>query len=287
MSRLFILLTLLLSASVVNAAKPIELSLWENGAPTNNEIREAEYGSADTFIHAVSEPKLYVYPAEKPNGIAIIMCPGGSYAGLAMTQEGTSMAQWMNAQGITYAVLKYRMPNGHKEVPLDDAEQSIRLMREHANEWGIDTNLIGIMGASAGGHLAASLANLYHSKEVRPNFQILFYPVISMGAITHLESRDNLLGKGASQELKDSYSLEKRVTPDTPKAFILLSADDDIVDVSNSLIYTQSLIDNGISVSLHIYPTGGHGWGYNDGFKFKHEWTGELERWIREEILNN
>lgn len=122
--------------------------------------------------------------------MAVIMCPGGGYGRLAMNHEGHDMAAWFTTQGITYAVLKYRMPNGHHEVPLSDAEQAIRLMRGHAKEWGVNPNRIGIMGASAGGHLAASLATLYSSDATRPDFQVLFYPVISMlKGVTHSGSR--------------------------------------------------------------------------------------------------
>ena len=197
-----------------------------------------------------------------------------------MNHEGHDMADWFNAQGITYAVLKYRMPNGHHDVPLSDALQAVRLMREHANEWHIQK--IGIMGASAGGHLACTAATHY-TAETRPDFQILFYPVVSMDlANCHKGSRDNLLGKSPSEELVKLYSNELQVTGDTPPAFIMHSSNDGAVPVSNSVNYYLALVKNKVSVSLHTYPIGGHGWGFRDNFTYKRQWTGELEKWLRE-----
>ncbi len=203
----------------------------------------------------VTTPTLTVYPASHPNGMAIIMCPGGGYGGLAMKHEGHDMAPWFNTQGITYAVLKYRMPNGHHEVPLSDAEQAIRMVREHAAEWGVNPQRVGIMGASAGGHLAASLATLYSSDKTRPDFQILFYPVISMQkGVTHGGSRKNLIGENPSQELEQKYSLERQVSPRTPQAFIMLSSDDDAVPPINGIGYFLALRDHKVPASLHAYP---------------------------------
>ena len=142
------------------------------------------------------------------------------------------------------------------------------------------------MGASAGGHLAASLATLYTSEETRPAFQILFYPVITMTeGITHQGSRENLLGKNPSDEDVMKYSLENQVNAQTPQAFIMLSADDDTVPAENSIAYSRALIASKVPVAMYMYPTGGHGWGYRDDFKYKRQWTGELEKWLRERIL--
>ncbi len=229
---------------------------------------------------------LTVYPAPHPNGLAIIMCPGGGYTILAMEHEGHDMADWFNAQGITYAVLKYRMPNGKHELPLSDAEQAIRLMRQHAEEWKVNPARVGVMGASAGGHLAASLSTLYSSEETRPDFQILFYPVISMvEGITHQGSRTHLLGAAPDKRLEERYTLEKQVTSHTPQAFIMLSADDKSVLPMNSFQYAEALLENKIPVSLHLYPTGGHGWGYRDSFIYKRQWTGELEKWLKDSLV--
>lgn len=269
--KTFLIINLLFISMFAAAQKPIEIKVWANGAPNDNGI--VKDGKPD-------EATFYVFPAAKSNGMAIVACPGGAYAMLAMGHEGLDMANWFNAQGITYAVLKYRMPNGHNEVPLSDAHQAIRIMRQHAGEWNI--RKLGIMGSSAGGHLASTAAT-HFDQETRPDFQILFYPVITMDpAYTHLGSHDNLLGKNPGKELENLYSNEKQVNSQTPPAFIMHCSDDDVVPVANSVNYYTSLVKSNVPASLHIYPTGGHGWGYMDFFTYKRQWTGELEKWLRE-----
>ena len=279
-----IFFSILLSvATMLSAQNTFELPLWPAGAPNSNGLTGTEEDLEGGRVANVITPSITVYKADKPNGVAIIMCPGGGYARLAMNHEGHDMAPWLNAQGITYIVLKYRMPNGHYEVPLSDAEQAIRLVRQHAKEWNIRPDRIGIMGASAGGHLAASLATLYSSNETRPDFQVLFYPVISMvPGVTHGGSRQNLLGNNPSQELEDKYTLEKQVNAHTPQAFIMLSADDGAVPPANGIHYFEALLQHQVPATLHVYPTGGHGWGFRDAFTYKRQWTGELEKWLRE-----
>lgn len=279
-----IFFSILLSvATMLSAQNTFELPLWPAGAPNSNGLTGTEEDLEGGRVANVIKPSITVYKADKPNGVAIIMCPGGGYARLAMNHEGHDMAPWLNAQGITYIVLKYRMPNGHYEVPLSDAEQAIRLVRQHAKEWNIRPDRIGIMGASAGGHLAASLATLYSSNETRPDFQILFYPVISMvPGVTHGGSRQNLLGNNPSQELEDKYTLEKQVNAHTPQAFIMLSADDGAVPPANGIHYFEALLQHQVPATLHVYPTGGHGWGFRDAFTYKRQWTSELEKWLRE-----
>lgn len=278
-----ILMSFLFITTMLSAQKPVELLLWPNGAPNSNGLTGTEEDLNGGRVANVVNPSITVYPAEKPNGMAIIMCPGGGYVRLAMNHEGHDMASWFNTQGITYVVLKYRMPNGNYEVPLSDAEQAIRLVREHAAEWGINPQRVGIMGASAGGHLAASLASLYSSDKTRPDFQILFYPVISMQkGVTHGGSRQNLIGENPSQELEQKYSLERQVSPRSPQAFIMLSSDDGAVPPINGIGYFLALRDQKVPASLHVYPTGGHGWGFRDNFTYKRQWTGELEKWLRD-----
>ncbi len=264
----------------------VTLPLWPNGAPHENGLSVENENWSGDFLNQTASAELYVYPASKPNGTAILMCPGGGYWGLAMGHEGNAMADWFNSLGITYAVLKYRMPNGHDEIPLSDAEEAMRLLRSHASEWGINPNSIGIMGASAGGHLASTLATHYSSPSTRPDFQILFYPVITMEAgVTHAGSREFLLGKTPSEELVKRYSNELQVSSETPQAFIMVSADDNVVPVANSLRYVNSLSQNNVPFSLHVYPTGGHGWGYGDRFIYKPQWTAELDKWLRESVI--
>ncbi len=265
------------------AQKPIEIKLWPDGAPNSNGVKGNEQELEKNRISNITDPTITVYLPKESNGMAIIMCPGGGYARLAMDHEGHDMASWFNSQGITYVVLKYRMPNGHYEVPLSDAEQAMRIVRDHAKEWKIDLAKVGVMGASAGGHLASTLATHYSNKETRPDFQILLYPVITMDETkTHGGSRTNLIGKAPSTELINRYSNELQVSKETPPAFLTLSSDDKAVPADNSIRYYLALLNNDIPVSMHIYPIGGHGWGFRDNFTYKRQWTGELEKWLRE-----
>lgn len=288
MKRIFFLTFIFLS-TMVFAQKAIELPLWPNGMPNSNGLTGNQEDLDGGRVANVVNPSITVYRADKPNGMAIIMCPGGGYARLALGHEGHDMASWFNTQGITYIVLKYRMPNGHHEVPLSDAEQAIRMVRKHASEWGINPNRVGIMGASAGGHLAASLATLCSNEDTRPNFQILFYPVISMlKEVTHSGSRQNLIGDNPAKELENRYSLEGQVSARSPQAFIMLSGDDTTVLPINGIGYYLALCEQKVPATLHVYPTGGHGWGFRDDFTYKRQWTGELEKWLRDGlILNN
>lgn len=269
------------------AQKPVVLTLWPNGAPNTNGLTGEEKEPERNRIANVTQPTLTIYPAARPNGLAIIMCPGGGYSRLAMDHEGHDMASWFNAQGITYAVLKYRMPNGHCEVPLSDAERAITLLRERASEWKVNPERVGIMGASAGGHLASTLATHYSSRATRPDFQVLLYPVVTMAESTHGGSRRNLIGENPSAELIARYSNELQVTADTPQAFITLSSDDGAVPAPNSINYYLALVKNKVSVTLHAYPTGGHGWGFRDNFLYKRQWTEELEKWLRDGLNFN
>ena len=273
---------LLIMTTSLCAQKPIELPLWPNGAPNSNELKGDEQEMDNGRVSNIKNPDITVYRAENPNGMAVIMCPGGGYARLAMNHEGHDMAPWFNTQGITYVVLKYRMPNGHNEVPFSDVEQAIRLVRQHAAEWNINPAKVGIMGASAGGHLASTLATHYTSKETRPDFQILLYPVITMDAnFTHAGSRENLITKNPSADLIAKYSNELQVNAQTPQAFIALSSDDKAVLPQNSINYYLALLKHNVPATKHIYPTGGHGWGFRDNFTYKRQWTDELEKWLR------
>ena len=250
--KTLLLMGLLLMSGTLFAQQPIEIKVWPNGAPNDNGITEEKNGDTDSPSYT-KETILYVYPAKKGNGMAIVACPGGGYSHLAMAHEGKSMADWFNSQGITYAVLRYRMPNGHNEVPLSDSQQALRIMRQHAQEWNVKK--LGIMGSSAGGHLASTTATHFTDAETRPDFQILFYPVITMDpAYTHMGSHDNLLGKNPSKELEQKYSNELQVTPQTPPAFILHSSDDTAVPVANSVNYYTALVKNKVPASLHTYP---------------------------------
>ncbi len=283
--KTFLVTALLFIAMSLHAQKPIKIAIWPDGAPNTNGQAGKEEKGKNGRVSNVMQPEITIYLANKPNGIAIIMCPGGGYARLAMNHEGYDMAPWFNAQGISYIVLKYRMPNGHYDVPFSDAEQAIRLVRQHATEWNINPSKIGIMGASAGGHLASTLATHYTSKETRPDFQILLYPVITMNpAYTHAGSRKNLLTATPSAKLEKEFSNELQVNAETPQAFIALSSDDGAVPPENSINYYLALLKNKVPATMHIYPTGGHGWGFRDSFTYKRQWTEELEKWLREGV---
>lgn len=253
-------------------------NLWPNGAPTSNGITNPEEDHGP-FVQNVTQPVLTVYKAKNPNGLAVLACPGGSYLQVWQGTEGHNLAEWYTEQGITYAVLKYRLPNGHKEVPLDDVHEAMRVMKENQNRYAFTQ--LGIQGCSAGGHLASTAATHYASSEERPDFQILFYPVISFDSkITHMLSREDLIGKNANKKDVLLYSNEKQVTHDTPPAFIMASSDDGLVPVANSVTYYNALVANNVSAAMHLYPTGGHGWCGNERFPYRELWMGELKKWL-------
>jgi len=262
------------------------VKLWEGNPPTTNGVKEKEVAENNLrWIYNVSSPELHIYPATNPNKMAVIICPGGGYSGLAFSHEGTEFAKWLNLKGITAAILKYRMPNGHKEIPLDDAWQAMRYMRKSAQKYNIDTNKIGIAGFSAGGHLASTASTHFDEKEgisTRPDFSILFYPVITMGENTHQGSKDCLLGTRPSDADVQAYSNEKWVSADTPPTILLLSDDDKTVVPENSIAYYAALKKNSIPASMYIFPEGGHGWGMNVNFKYHTQFLNLLQNWLEE-----
>ena len=231
----------------------------------------------------IEQPSLRVFlPApELATGRAVVACPGGGYSGLAVNHEGYDWAPYFNKQGIALIVLKYRMPKGDRTLPISDAEAAMKMVRDSADVWNLNPNDIGIMGSSAGGHLASTIAT--HAPEaLRPNFQILFYPVITMDkSFTHMGSHDNLLGKDASADLEKEFSNEKQVTKETPRAFIVYSDDDKVVPPANGVNYYLALNKKGVPSVLHIYPTGGHGWGIREDYLYKSEMQNELTSWLR------
>ena len=253
------------------AQEPTEVNLWQGNAPFSNG-------------NATDTAKVYVYlpDAKTATGRAIVICPGGGYAQLAMNHEGKDWAGFFNNMGIAAIVLKYRMPNGNREVPISDAEAAMRLVRANASSWHINRNDIGIMGFSAGGHLASVIAT--HSKgDAKPNFQILFYPVITMlPGYTHQQSHDNLLGKDARKKDEKDYSSDLQVTRVTPRAFIALSDDDKAVMPANGVNYYLELYRHDVPATLHVFPSGGHGWGIRPNFKFHTTMLQELKDWLQE-----
>lgn len=260
------------------------LPLYPNGAPDSNGLEESDKKQIDDFrLDWASEADYAVYLPEKSKatGQAIIILPGGGYSGVAYNHEGIQVAKWLNANGIAGIIVRYRMPNGHYEIPLEDVHAAFRLVRQNAAKWGIDPNNLGVMGFSAGGHLA-STADVYFDDETRPDFAVLIYPVISFQEkITHHGSRNNLIGTEYNAELVDRYSTELNVKDNTPPTFIALSDDDKVVVPANGVAFYSALKEKDIPGELHIYPTGGHGWGWNEDFIYKDEVRTSLLRWLK------
>lgn len=260
-----------LSAQKLMEVEPIVIELWPNGAPNDNGLTGEEYRNKNNRITNVTKPTLTVFPAPNPNGMAVIACPGGGYQHLAFEHEGIDQAAWYNAQGITFAVLKYRMPNGHFECPLSDIRQAMALMHEYAKKWGVDNNKIGVQGSSAGAHLACTLATGFRTPKERPAFQIMFY-----GAITPAMEGCKKNGTNSKLAFQDN---KLEVVANTPPAFIMVSADDRLC-VDLCVNYFLELKKAGVWSALHVYPEGGHGWGFKDAFKYKPMWTMELSHWL-------
>jgi len=245
-------------------------------------------------IAKVSKPTITMYKPENPNGKAVIICPGGGYGILAWEKEGTKVAEMLNQWGITAFVLKYRLPDDTTMIdkslaPLQDAQQAIRMVRKNATKWNINPKSIGIMGFSAGGHLASTAAthfafnadkNNLDTTSVRPDFAILLYPVVSFDqTFTHKGSKTNLLGKNPTQEQTDYFSNELQVNASTPPTFLVHAGDDGAVPVENSIRFYQACIKNKVSAEMHLYPKGGHGFGLNNKTTTD-KWTERLENWV-------
>ena len=255
------------------AQKGTKMDLWPKGAPNNNGDEKDK-----------AELTVYLPDAKKATGRAVVCCPGGGYSHLAMDHEGHQWAAFFNNQGIALIVVKYRMPHGNYKIPISDSEEAMKTVRRNAVEWHIDRNNVGIMGFSAGGHLASTIAT--HSKaDAAPNFQILFYPVITMDpAFTHKGSHDNFLGTDRSKKemkkLEHEYSNDIQVNRTTPRVFLALSDDDHAVPASNGFNYYSECYRHDVPASIHIYPTGGHGWGYRESFAFHYQMVFELKAWL-------
>jgi len=281
------------------------LPLWPGNPPLQNasDLKEEATQQGILRIANVQTPTIEVYLPTKQiaTGEAVVIFPGGGYGILAYDWEGTDFAKWLNAQGIAGIVVKYRLPiskslTDAKEVPLMDAQRAIRLVRKNAEAWNIDPTKVGVMGFSAGGHLASTLSTQYNHEvnrpkdeidaiAARPDFSILVYPVISFrDAAVHSGSRKNLVGEHASQELMDRFSGELNVNAQTPPTFLVHAQDDKGVPIENSLLYYQALHKHGVKASLHIYPTGGHGFGFGLGKGAIESWREVLLTWMDETV---
>jgi acetyl esterase/lipase len=269
---------------MIQAMEPATFLLWPTGVPESNGITIPEENKDDR-ISNVTIPSMTVYPADASNntGTAILICPGGGYIREAAGHEGRDIAQWFAANGITAAVLKYRLPNGHAFIPSKDAFQALQLLRSQASQWGIQPWKVGIAGFSAGGHLASTVGTLFKSPITRPDFMLLFYPVISMDSVlAHKGSRDNLLGQAVQNpDSITTYSTQLQVTDQTPPTLLLLSDDDKTVTPLNSIAFYQALKQHKIPSSLYIFPEGGHGWGYRPSFRYHEAWKKLVLEWLR------
>ena len=270
MKHLFFLITCSVLSVNVWALRPTcTIPLYPNGAPDSNGYTAAdEYVKDGTKIYKIAEPRLDVYiPANtKPSGI-LLSIPGGGYSFVSSGNEGIKVAEFFVPRGYIVAVLKYRLPNSHEQIPLHDALQSMRILRDSAAAWKTPNALIGVMGFSAGGHLAASLLTHYTDSITRPDFGILVYPVITMDStLTHKGSYRQLLGENPTEEQRAYWSTEKQVTPQTPPCLIVACQDDPTVRVTNSILFYEALTTNNVPSSLLIVPFGKHGWGFSRQF---------------------
>jgi acetyl esterase/lipase len=253
-----LVMTVCLGPVTIAAAEPLVLPLWTHPAPTDTGGKEPATG------------RVTVYRPEKPNGAAMVICPGGGYGTLVVGPEGHNIAKWLNGHGITGLVLEYRLPKGRSTVPLFDAQRAIRIARFNAKDWQLDTKRVGIIGFSAGGHLASTAAVYYNDGafdaadpidrlRCRPDFAILIYPVVSMGEIAHAGSRTNLLGPKPDRGLIVEFSNEKQVTDDTPPTFLAHAVDDKVVVPDHSRLLYQALKEHAIPAEYLELPNGGHG----------------------------
>ncbi|MFV5695237.1 alpha/beta hydrolase fold domain-containing protein [Flavobacterium sp. LB3P122] len=297
---LFLELVLFFGLTTTIFSQNKEIKLWNQipGAINNEAYKQEPRLDSQgkiTGIRKVTEPTLKVFLADNNNSknTAVIICPGGGYALLSHEKEGDKVAEWFQSIGVSAFVLKYRLPSDvimkDKTIgPLQDAQEAVRVLRRNADTWHLDASKIGIMGFSAGGHLAATLSthyadNVYDSKDnisARPDFSILIYPVISMeNGITHNGSKESLLGKNTSSELVAKYSNEKHVDSNTPKAFLAHATDDKAVPVENSINYYMALKQNKVPTEMHLYENGGHGFGLGTTGTNK-DWPKACEKWL-------
>lgn len=283
------------------------INIWPNTAPGSEglnfqeEILERSSNpetTKDRVVSKILNPTLTAYVPEKPNGTGILVIPGGGFLRLAIDKEGADLAPWLNELGVTYFVLRHRLPGeGHKNkevVPLQDAQRALRYIRYNATKWNLDPGKIGVLGFSSGGYLAASLSTKYDEKvyekvdkidevSARPDFQILGYPVITMlPPFAHEGTRKVLLGKTPSEETLIKFSLEKQVHSENPPAFIMAAFDDKVVPVENPISYCLALKNQGVSTELHIFKDGGHGYAIREAAgKSAAIWTELLTNWMR------
>lgn len=288
-----ILLATIMTSITAFANAQAPLPLWPEGVPGARSIGAEQLDAGR--IANVSEPTLTVYkPAvDRPNGTAIIICPGGGYVRLSADREGAQYANWLSHLGVTAFVLKYRMQEFGHPAPLQDVLRAVRLVRSKAKEFGISPERVGVMGSSAGGHLAASAGTLFDhpagrtgsaldATSARPDFLMLMYPVIAMeGPAVHAGSRKALLGDTPSPELVQLMSVEKQVTSATPPTLLIHTQEDQAVPVENSILFYQALTKAKVKAEMYLFEKGSHGMGMKDGLGTSSDWPKRAEEWLR------
>ncbi|MCC2546343.1 alpha/beta hydrolase [Hymenobacter sp. BT175] len=278
-----------------NATIPLYTGTVPNSKPSSVQETSVTLDNGGVRISNVIQPTLTIFrpAADQANGTAVIICPGGGYTRLSIDHEGYNVARRLNEMGITAFVLKYRLPNEKSQpektlAPLLDAQQAVRLVRERAREFGVNPARVGLMGFSAGGHLASTAGTQFaqpagaasSSTSVRPDFLVLLYPVINLSdSLMHGGSRTSLLGAAPTAELIRQYSSDRQVTSRTPPTFLVHAGDDKSVKVQNSLVFYQACLRHGVPAEMHIYPKGGHGFGLNNKTT-KDDWTQRLQNWL-------
>lgn len=297
--KLFNLFFLFLLINNYGYAQKEIIQIWNTNIP--GEIKNSNYIEKEVYkdnviqkTYRVTTPTLTVYKPNKPNGTSVLIFPGGGYQHLSMEKEGSKIAEWFNSLEITAFVVKYRLPSDlimeEKTIgPLQDAQQAIKIIRKNVKKWNLDAHKIGVIGFSAGGHLASTLATKFNQKtyistdtiSARPDFTLLIYPVISMkNEITHTGSKTSLLGNNPTELLVEKFSNENHVTIKTPPTFIVHASDDQSVSVMNSINYYLALKEKKIDAELHIYEKGGHGFGLisKETSQF---WTIDSSNWLK------
>lgn len=293
---------LLVSSMSWSQNLPFTMNIYHDDIPyqMDTNIEEERNQTEILVVSKVQQPQIEIYLPSKRNatGKAVVICPGGGYGVLAYDWEGSDIAKWLNSHGIAGIVLKYRLPSSETQtsphlVPMTDGQRAIRLVRSHATEWNIQPDQIGIMGFSAGGHLASTLGTHFDGGDAtaedeiekissRPDFMILGYPVISFSQhITHIGSRNNLIGKDPEQQWVDFFSNELQVKSDTPPTFIFHAQDDKAVPVQHSLLFYKGLLEKEVPAEMHLFPTGGHGFSLSLNMKgTQGGWMENCIRWI-------
>ncbi|WP_237702459.1 alpha/beta hydrolase [Opitutus terrae] len=280
--------------TVSASAENLVLPLWPEGVP-NAKPELGPERLEEGRISNVSEPTLTVFPpaVDRPNGTAVIICPGGGYVRLSTQREGVQYANWLSTLGVTSFVLKYRMAEFGHPAPLQDVLRAVRLVRSRAAEFKIDATRIGVMGSSAGGHLSASAGTLFDhpagktgapldAVSARPDFLILMYPVISMDdPVTHVGSREALIGKHPPAELRELMSLEKQVTTATPPTLLIHTQADQSVPIENSIRFFQALTRAKVPAEFYAFERGSHGMGMLDGLGTSSNWPARAAEWLR------